>query len=105
MTIDKKAAQVASTGTASNKTIDKRHSTAPQVTSQRAMIAAGLANLEHGQRADRARDANLHLSPVTRDQAAEMLQVSPRSVATAAMVEREAPEWPRPGFFAEEVRP
>ncbi len=61
--------------------------------SQRAMIAASLANLEHGQRADHAaRDANLHVSPVTRDQAAEMLQVSPRSVATAAKIEREAPQ-------------
>jgi hypothetical protein len=44
-----------------------------------AMVASELANLEHGQRADHAaRDANLHVSPVTRDQAAELLQVSPR---------------------------
>ncbi len=59
--------------------------------SQRAMVAASLETLEHGQRADLARDANLHVSPVTREQAADMLQVSPRSVATAAKIERESP--------------
>lgn len=57
--------------------------------SQRAMIAAGLANLSNGQKAS---SANLQSTPVTQPEAAAMLQVSPRSVATAAKVEREAPE-------------
>ena len=51
--------------------------------SQRAMVAAKLENLEHGQR----RDANLHVSPVSRSDAAELLSVSPRSVASAAKVQ------------------
>lgn len=58
--------------------------------SQRAMVAARLATLQHGQRADLARDANLHVSPVTREQAAELLGVSVRSVASAARVRDEA---------------
>ena len=53
---------------------------------QRAMVAAKVANLTHGQRADLARDANLHVLPVTRDEAAGLLNVSPRSVATAKSV-------------------
>jgi ParB/Sulfiredoxin domain len=62
--------------------------------SQRAVVAARLENLGHGQRADLVgRDANLHLlpeptkpAPVTRQQAAELLNVSPRSVAAARTV-------------------
>jgi hypothetical protein len=49
--------------------------------SQRAMAAARLANLKHGQRADRA--ANL---PVSQSAAAEMLKVSERSVRSATQV-------------------
>lgn len=57
---------------------------------QRAMIAHSLERMNHGgDRKSENQDANLH---VDRQQAAEMLNVSPRSVATAAMVEREAPE-------------
>jgi Mn-dependent DtxR family transcriptional regulator len=48
--------------------------------SQRAVIAARLETLKHGQRADRARDANLHV--LKREDAAELLNVSPRLVAT-----------------------
>ena len=59
---------------------------------QRAAVAAELANLNHGQRADLSRDANLHLSPVTREEAATLLNVSPRSVATASKVKDESPE-------------
>jgi len=55
------------------------------------MVAHSLENLQHGQRAGIARDKNLHVSPVTRNKAAELLQVSPRSVVTAAKVERTAP--------------
>jgi hypothetical protein len=43
-------------------------------------VAEDLENLKHGQRADLARDANWHV--FTRQQAAELMQVSPRSVAT-----------------------
>ena len=57
--------------------------------SQRAKVAAKLANLSHGQRADHARDANSHISePVTRARAraAELLNVSTRTVAAASKV-------------------
>ncbi|HRH14788.1 MAG TPA: hypothetical protein PK225_10605 [Azonexus sp.] len=68
--------------------LKRRHMTE----SQRAAVASELESLKHGQRADlAARDANLHVSPVTREQAAEILQVSPRSVATAAKISRDAP--------------
>ena len=53
--------------------------------SQRAMVAARLETLGQGQRASTARDANLHVC--TRDEAAQMLAVSPRSVAYAAKVQ------------------
>ena len=83
--------------------IHRRHLTE----SQRAMAAAKLANLAHGQRADR-RDANLHVSPslplcddeardkqvqaVTRSEAARLLNVSQRTVATAKKVQDSAPQ-------------
>lgn len=67
--------------------------------SQRALIAAELANLAHGVRADRSSDrgANLPLlddvegdpDPITNAQAANLLNVSERSVKTARKV-REA---------------
>ncbi len=53
--------------------------------SQRAMVAARLETLAQGQRAASARDANLHVC--TRDEAAQKLAVSPRSVANAAKVQ------------------
>jgi N6-adenosine-specific RNA methylase IME4 len=56
--------------------------------SQRAMVAAKLANLEDGQRADRS--ANLPTSPVTQSTAATMLNVSERTVRAAKEVQREA---------------
>lgn len=49
--------------------------------SQRGMVAAKLANLENGQRAT---SANLQSLAVTQSDAADMLNVSPRTVATAA---------------------
>ncbi len=58
--------------------------------SQRAMIAARLESLEHGQRADLLRDANIHV--LTRSEAAKMLNVSSRNVATAKHVLENAPE-------------
>lgn len=54
--------------------------------SQRAMVAASLETMKQGRPENK--DANLHVS---REKAAELLQVSPRSVATAAKVERSAP--------------
>jgi hypothetical protein len=48
------------------------------------MVAAKLANVQHA--GDRKSDqgANLHVDAVSRKQAAELLNVSPRSVASAA---------------------
>ena len=53
--------------------------------SQRAMVAARLETLSHGQRADTLRDANLHVC--SRSSAAQALSVSGRSVAHAAKVQ------------------
>ena len=53
--------------------------------SQRAMVAARLETLSHGQRADACRDANLHVC--SRGHAAQALSVSGRSVAHAAKVQ------------------
>ena len=53
------------------------------------MIAASLANMRQGERTDVEPSANLQ--KVSQSDAAEMLQVSPRSVATAAKIERDAP--------------
>ena len=52
------------------------------------MIAANIESLQHGQRADLARDANLHV--VTRQQAADLLNVSTRSVADAHKIRTNA---------------
>lgn len=57
---------------------------------QRGIIAGKLETLDHGQRADMSRDANLHV--ITRTEAAEMLNVSPRTIATVKAVEKESPE-------------
>lgn len=55
--------------------------------SQRAMVAARLANLDNGQKAS---SANLPSTAVSQAQAAELLGVSTRSVTTAARVRDEA---------------
>lgn len=69
--------------------LKRRHMTE----SQRAMVALSLANIQLGQFAGNQHkpSANLQTPQVSQSQAADMLQVSPRSVATAAKVEREAP--------------
>jgi hypothetical protein len=54
-------------------------------TSQRAVVAAKIANLKHGGDRVSEQDANLHLG-VSRQAAAGMMNVSPRSVANAARV-------------------
>ena len=85
--------------------IHRRHLTE----SQRAMAAAKLANLANGQRADRvsASSANLHscepslpafepapsrAAPVSQGEAAKLLNVSQRTVATAKKVQDAAPQ-------------
>lgn len=58
--------------------------------SQRAMVAAKLETLSHG--GDRKnQDANLHVDAVTRTEAAELLNVGTRSVASAKKILEEAP--------------
>ena len=58
--------------------------------SQRGMVAASIANLSNGQKTS---SANLQSTPVTQTEAAEMLNVSPRTVASAAKVkEQGAPD-------------
>ena len=53
------------------------------------MAAANLANMRQGERTDVEPSANLQ--KVSQETAAELLQVSPRSVAAAAKVKRTAP--------------
>ncbi len=56
-------------------------------TSQRSMIAARLANLDHGgQRRDKDQEAKLPLDAVTTDEAASQLNVSERSVKAGRKV-------------------
>ena len=57
--------------------------------SQRAMVAASIANLPHGGDRRSDQDVDLHLENVTREHAAEMMAISPRSVASAAKVRKE----------------
>jgi len=61
------------------------------------MVAAKLENLEHGQRADLARDANLHV--LKRAEAASLLNVSPRSVAIATRTRRRVLETAKDGYI------
>ena len=53
------------------------------------MVAAGLANMAHG--GDRVSEQAANLPVVTQADAGQMLQVSERSVHTAAKIERESP--------------
>jgi hypothetical protein len=57
--------------------------------SQRATVALSLANMPQGYRSDIEPSANLHKVALSQFDAAALLQVSPRSVATAAKVKRE----------------
>jgi hypothetical protein len=58
---------------------------------QRAMIAAKIENMRQGERTDLEFNANLH--KVSRGEAARLMNVSPRSVASAAQVlEHDTPE-------------
>jgi phage N-6-adenine-methyltransferase len=59
--------------------------------SQRAMIAARMANMRQGARTDLQPSADLP-KVVSQPEAAEMLNVSERSVRDAKLIEREAPE-------------
>ena len=58
--------------------------------SQRAMVAAKIANLPQGVRKDRA--ANLQVLPITQESAAKLLNVSERSVADAKAILKKAPK-------------
>jgi len=58
--------------------------------SQRAVIAAKLANMRQGERTDLKPSANLQ--KVSQETAANLLNVSPRLIATVKAIEREAPE-------------
>lgn len=77
-----------------SKNLHRRHLSE----SQRAVVAARLANMKRG--GDRPsvtdtnfEDANLHLrNEIRQSEAAEMLNVSPRSVASVKAIERDAPE-------------
>ena len=62
--------------------------------SQRAMVAARLANMDVGDahRPNKVGKLADLPNPVTQSRAAEMLNVSPRSVRDAKVIEREAPE-------------
>ena len=60
--------------------------------SQRAMVAARIANLEHGQRADLAQEQERQIcrsSPMTQAQAATLVSVGERSVRTAKKVQEQ----------------
>lgn len=57
---------------------------------QRSAVAAELANMQQGQRTDLIPSANLQ--NVSQTEAATLLNVSPRSVATASKVKDESPE-------------
>jgi len=57
--------------------------------SQRAMVAASLANLADGQRADLKVGKSADLTPITQPEAAKMLNVSERLVRDAKVVERD----------------
>jgi len=60
--------------------------------SQRAAVAVRLANMPQGARTDIQPCANLrNVKPISQPEAADMLQVSRRSVQTAARIERDAP--------------
>ena len=56
--------------------------------SQRGMVAAKLETLKQGRP---NKDANLHDLQVSRSDAADMFNVSPRTVAAASKVQSEAP--------------
>jgi N6-adenosine-specific RNA methylase IME4 len=58
--------------------------------SQRGLIARRLATMRQGSRTDLQHSANL--PEVSQDKAAEMMNVSPRTVRTVTAVEREAPD-------------
>ena len=59
--------------------------------SQRAMVAASLANMPLGGYVYRSANLQTETPRVSQSDAAELLQVSTRSVSTAAKVERTAP--------------
>jgi hypothetical protein len=73
-----------------SKNIHRRHLNE----SQRAVVAAKIANMKQGERTDIEPSANLPKvrNEVSQDQAAEMLSISPRMVRTIKSIERDAPD-------------
>ena len=59
--------------------------------SQRALVAARIANLSHGGSRKKDQDANLRLE-ISQDRAAQMLNVGKRSLQLAKEIIRKAPE-------------
>jgi hypothetical protein len=60
---------------------------------QRSAVAAELANMQNGGwRGNQWQTANLQSATTTQTEAATLLNVSPRSVATASKVKDESPE-------------
>lgn len=116
MTIDNKKAARLDTGTASNTAIDKQHSTAPQVTGQCAevfnhirndgpilsfVLTADYAIPEAAARVHDLRGMGFNIL-TTIMPVVEFRGAIRRNVALYSLG---SPVWPRPGFFAEEVRP
>lgn len=60
--------------------------------SQRAVVASKLANMKQGERTDIQHSANLQ-KVISQPEAAAMLNVSPRTVATVKAIEKDAPEY------------
>jgi hypothetical protein len=72
-----------------DRNLRRRHLTE----SQRASVAAKIENMKHGGDRKTDQDANLHLGSVTRASVAAMLNVSERTIASAAVVlDRGTPE-------------
>jgi hypothetical protein len=67
-----------------------------------AVIAARLANMRrgdfHGNQYQQVVSANLHTPKISQEDAADLLNVSPRLVATVKAVEREARRFGGPGW-------
>ena len=115
MSNNKKAARL-DTGTASNTAIDTRHSTAPQVTGQCAEVLKHIRNAgpvlsfvliaDHAIPETAARVHDLRCMRfnilMTIKQVVEFRDITRRNVALYSLG---TPAWPRPGFFAEDVRP
>lgn len=78
----------------------RRLSCAPRP--QRTMIAAELANLKQGRPESNAQDCAITSPAITQTAAAEMMNVSRRTVRDAKAIRDHAPDDPLPGLLADE---